>query len=127
MADRHRVHSHTVEVCKDVLRRRPNIEWDSMMRDELRGCSIRKVDLVVTIGGDGTLLQASNCLDDSIPILGVNSDPTITSEARFLLSVPLSQGMSQKAFLYMVTVKEPVGGGILINTVQLCEGGRELA
>ncbi|KAL2631941.1 hypothetical protein R1flu_016627 [Riccia fluitans] len=80
LPDRHRVHSHTVEVCKDVLRRRPNVEWDSMMRDELHGCPIRKVDLVVTIGGDGTLLQASNCLDDSIPILGVNSDPTNSSE-----------------------------------------------
>ncbi|KAL3689866.1 hypothetical protein R1sor_016175 [Riccia sorocarpa] len=80
LPDRHRVHSHTVEVCKDVLRRRANVEWDSIMRDELQGCPIRKVDLVVTIGGDGTLLQASNCLDDSIPILGVNSDPTISSE-----------------------------------------------
>ncbi|OAE31414.1 hypothetical protein AXG93_725s1030 [Marchantia polymorpha subsp. ruderalis] len=76
LSDRHRVHQHTVEVCKDVLKRKSNVVWDSLMRDELRGCPIRDVDLVVTIGGDGTLLQASHCLDSSIPVVGVNSDPT---------------------------------------------------
>ncbi|KAG6558044.1 hypothetical protein Mapa_000224 [Marchantia paleacea] len=80
LSDRHRVHQHTVEVCKDVLKRKSNVVWDSMMRDELRGCPIREVDFVVTIGGDGTLLQASHCLDSSIPVVGVNSDPTRASE-----------------------------------------------
>ncbi|PQQ18704.1 NADH kinase-like isoform X2 [Prunus yedoensis var. nudiflora] len=37
---------------------------------------IHDVDLVVTVGGDGTLLQASHFIDDSVPVLGVNSDPT---------------------------------------------------
>lgn len=41
---------------------------------------IHHVDLVVTVGGDGTLLQASHFLDGSIPVLGVNSDPTQTQE-----------------------------------------------
>ncbi|CAN6483502.1 unnamed protein product [Victoria cruziana] len=31
-------------------------------------------------GGDGTLLQASHFMDDSIPVLGVNSDPTQPDE-----------------------------------------------
>lgn len=47
------------------------------------------MDLVVTIGGDGTLLQASHLLDDSIPVLGVNSDPTRNEEVRECLCVPL--------------------------------------
>jgi NAD+ kinase len=34
------------------------------------------VELVVSVGGDGTLLSASHNLNDDIPILGVNSDPT---------------------------------------------------
>lgn len=38
------------------------------------------MDLVVTVGGDGTLLQASHFMDDSIPVLGVNSDPTKAEE-----------------------------------------------
>ncbi|GMN71138.1 hypothetical protein TIFTF001_054043 [Ficus carica] len=36
--------------------------------------------MVVTVGGDGTLLQASHFMDDSIPVLGVNSDPTQAEE-----------------------------------------------
>lgn len=34
------------------------------------------VELVISVGGDGTLLSASHNLNDTIPILGVNSDPT---------------------------------------------------
>ncbi len=33
------------------------------------------VDLVVSVGGDGTALSASHYLSASIPLLGVNSDP----------------------------------------------------
>jgi len=41
---------------------------------------IRDVDLVITVGGDGTLLRASHFLDSPVPILGVNSDPTCPKE-----------------------------------------------
>jgi hypothetical protein len=43
---------------------------------------IEGVDLVLTIGGDGTLLEASHHVDDRIPVLGVNSDPTCPQEVR---------------------------------------------
>ncbi len=33
------------------------------------------VDLVVSVGGDGTALSASHYLSASVPLLGVNSDP----------------------------------------------------
>jgi NAD+ kinase len=36
---------------------------------------IPKVDLVVSVGGDGTLLATSHQLGDGIPLLGVNSAP----------------------------------------------------
>lgn len=29
----------------------------------------------MSVGGDGTALSASHFLDDSIPLLGINSDP----------------------------------------------------
>jgi NAD+ kinase len=45
---------------------------------------IRDVDLVIAVGGDGTLLRASHFLDSSVPILGVNSDPTCTKEVSYL-------------------------------------------
>jgi NAD+ kinase len=45
---------------------------------------IHDVDLVIAVGGDGTLLRASHFLDSSVPILGVNSDPTCTKEVSYL-------------------------------------------
>lgn len=41
---------------------------------------IHGVDVVVTVGGDGTLLRASHFMDDTIPVFGVNSDPTQLEE-----------------------------------------------
>lgn len=36
--------------------------------------TVEGFDLVVAVGGDGTILDLSHCIDDT-PILGVNSDP----------------------------------------------------
>ncbi|KAH9543524.1 hypothetical protein CY35_13G069700 [Sphagnum magellanicum] len=80
LQDRHRVHEHTLQVCRQVLDHRQSyIQYETRIRDQLEH-PIHNMDLVITIGGDGTLLQASHYLDNSIPILGVNSDPTLTSE-----------------------------------------------
>jgi NAD+ kinase len=46
-----------------------------------KGFADGRYDLVVTIGGDGTILDASHAIRN-IPILGVNSDP-LRSVARF--------------------------------------------
>jgi NAD+ kinase len=78
LLDRHMAHEDSIQLCKDVLKQRTNVQW-CMLREELNR-PINDVDLVVTIGGDGTLLQASHHLGDSIPVLGVNSDPTIFHE-----------------------------------------------
>lgn len=82
LQDRHVVHEQTVRTCRDILsRRQADIQFEMHLRDELQS-PIRDVDLVITVGGDGTLLQASHYLDSSIPVLGVNSDPTQTDEVR---------------------------------------------
>ncbi|KAK9074138.1 hypothetical protein SSX86_006735 [Deinandra increscens subsp. villosa] len=80
--DRSRVHKDAVEFCKSILQRK-SIDWDATFRSNLSR-PIQNVDLVVTVGGDGTLLQASHLLDDSIPLLGVNSDPTQPQEVKEL-------------------------------------------
>ncbi|KAJ9551517.1 hypothetical protein OSB04_015562 [Centaurea solstitialis] len=76
--NRCRVHKDAIEFCQDILRRK-SVDWDAVFRCNLSK-PIQNVDLVVTIGGDGTLLRASHFLNDSIPLLGVNSDPTQPEE-----------------------------------------------
>lgn len=78
--NRCKVHKDAIEFCQDILRRK-SVDWDAVFRCNLSQ-PIHNVDLVVTIGGDGTLLRASHFLNDSIPLLGVNSDPTQPQEVR---------------------------------------------
>ncbi|KAH9610645.1 hypothetical protein KSS87_002960 [Heliosperma pusillum] len=76
--DRVEVHKHAVKFCQDILHRKM-VDWETLFYNELSR-PIKDVDLVITIGGDGTLLQASHFMDDTIPVLGVNSDPTKIEE-----------------------------------------------
>ncbi|XP_052206304.1 NADH kinase-like [Diospyros lotus] len=76
--NRRKVHKDAINFCQDILQKK-NVNWQPILRSHLSQ-AIRDVDLVVTVGGDGTLLQASHFLDDSVPVLGVNSDPTQAEE-----------------------------------------------
>ncbi|XP_074319236.1 NADH kinase [Silene latifolia] len=76
--DRIQVHKDAVKYCQDILRRKM-VDCETLFYNELSR-PIKDVDLVITIGGDGTLLQASHFMDDTIPVLGVNSDPTQIEE-----------------------------------------------
>ncbi|PPD73859.1 hypothetical protein GOBAR_DD29221 [Gossypium barbadense] len=76
--NRCKVHKEAINVCQKILQQKP-IDWKPIFRNNLSQ-PIHNVDLVVTVGGDGTLLQASHFLDDSIPVLGLNSDPTQAEE-----------------------------------------------
>ncbi|KAL9433053.1 hypothetical protein AB3S75_027963 [Citrus x aurantiifolia] len=82
LENRCKVHKDAINFCQDILSKKP-IEWEPVFRNNLSR-PIRNVDLVVTVGGDGTLLQASHLIDDSIPVLGVNSDPTRVEEVDML-------------------------------------------
>lgn len=84
MEDRLKVHKDAINFCQDVLGKK-RVEWEPVFRNNLSR-PISDVDMVVTVGGDGTLLQASHFIDDSIPVLGVNSDPTQAEEVSFLLA-----------------------------------------
>lgn len=80
--NRRLVHREAIRFCQNVLAKK-SVELESVCRSTLSH-PIRDVDLVVTIGGDGTLLRASHFVDDSVPILGVNSDPTQAGEVEEL-------------------------------------------
>lgn len=42
--------------------------------------TMHQVDLVISVGGDGTVLSASHFLGANIPLVGVNSDPNRAEE-----------------------------------------------
>ncbi len=78
----HRRHHDTLKEVREVLRSQGlGAKW--VLRDRVQ--SLRRVDesyqFVVSVGGDGTLLDSSHHIR-KIPILGVNSDPQ-RSVARF--------------------------------------------
>ncbi|PRQ30888.1 putative phosphotransferase with an alcohol group as acceptor [Rosa chinensis] len=76
--NRRKVHKDAINFCQNILRHKP-VEWKALLRNDIRQ-PIHDVDLVITVGGDGTLLHASHYIDDSVPVLGVNSDPTRPEE-----------------------------------------------
>ena len=78
LEDRHRVHERSVHACLSVLHQ-AKVEFQVVRREALPP-AISDVDLVVTVGGDGTLLETSHHLSQEIPVLGVNSDPTEPAE-----------------------------------------------
>jgi NAD+ kinase len=71
----HDEHARSIGVVHAALDER-QIEW--VERHEFPERPIRGYDLVVPIGGDGTLLAASHALRNSTPILGVNSAPSFS-------------------------------------------------
>jgi NAD+ kinase len=68
----HEAHEETVREVDDAL---AALGADVVFRGGPRGRIPTRVDLVVTIGGDGTLLAASHQISDGIPLLGINSAP----------------------------------------------------
>ena len=75
LEDRHHQHRRCVENVIEIVKK-AGLEYSVYRRDELhRGILIDK-DLLITVGGDGTVLNAASFLDDNIPLCGVNSDPS---------------------------------------------------
>lgn len=68
----HEAHEATVRELEAAL---DALGADVVFRGGPRGRIPARTDLVVTVGGDGTLLAASHQLGDGIPLLGVNSAP----------------------------------------------------
>ena len=52
-----------------------NISYKKIYRSTIGEYDLSAFDLVITVGGDGTFLEASHHIKANTPILGVNSDP----------------------------------------------------
>ena len=68
----HEAHEATVREVDHALHK---LGVEAIYSGGPRGHIPHRVDLVITIGGDGTLLAASHQIGDSVPLLGINSAP----------------------------------------------------
>lgn len=68
------VQKETLERTQEALDR-AGIEHELFYRAELSRKSVEDKDLVISVGGDGTFLEASHNVPPGLPMLGVNSDP----------------------------------------------------
>lgn len=63
--------------------RQHQVNFSCVNRVELDRQHLADVDLVVAVGGDGTVLSSAHFLDHgTIPLLGINSDPMISKDDR---------------------------------------------
>lgn len=68
----HDDHESTTREVEDAL---DELGAEIVFRGGPRARVPPRVDLVITVGGDGTLLAASHLLGDGVPLLGINSAP----------------------------------------------------
>ncbi|MGB1549328.1 MAG: NAD(+)/NADH kinase [Candidatus Poseidoniaceae archaeon] len=70
------VHDESLESVKDVLKSKSNtIRVDIRAREHVRRADFIGRDLVIVLGGDGTLTSISHNIDSNTPVMGVNSHP----------------------------------------------------
>ena len=72
------VHDESLQSVKDVLAAQPDkIRVDIRAREQVRRADFIGRDLVIVLGGDGTLTSISHNIDSNTPVMGVNSHPRI--------------------------------------------------
>ena len=70
------VHDESLESVKDVLNSKSSkIRFDIRAREQVRRADFIGRDLVIVLGGDGTLTSISHNIDSNTPVMGVNSHP----------------------------------------------------
>ena len=75
LESRYNSHRECVESLLSILKAN-NVKYSYVNRVELDRQHLADVDLIVAVGGDGTVLSAAHFLDHgTIPLLGINSDP----------------------------------------------------
>ena len=75
LEDRHNQHRRCVENVIDIVKK-AGLNYSVFRRDEIHRGVLADKDLLITVGGDGTVLNVASFLDDNIPVCGVNSDPS---------------------------------------------------
>lgn len=82
LEQRYKAHKQCVNDLLGVLRQH-QVNFSCVNRVELDRQHLADIDLMVAVGGDGTVLSAAHFLDHgTIPLLGINSDPNVSIEDR---------------------------------------------
>jgi len=61
--------------CLDALQSERGVTTDFKARERVHKSDFTSRDLIITLGGDGTLTSISHNILDDTPVMGVNSDP----------------------------------------------------
>ena len=105
----HREHTRTLKHVEALLGK---LGFSHRLVYDLRGVKSERFDLVMTVGGDGTVLYASHHVASAPPMFGINSSPTtsagyLTSADRGNLKeklLKLRQGKIRKSTLQRLAV-----------------------
>ena len=65
----------TIRQALDELVSENRVRVDYTARETVRRADFDGPDLVIVLGGDGTLTSIAHSIDESTPIMGVNSHP----------------------------------------------------
>lgn len=83
LEQRYRAHKQCVTDLLSLLRKHQVVQFSCVNRVDLDRQHLAGVDLIVAVGGDGTVLSSAHFIDHgTIPLLGINSDPNISHEDR---------------------------------------------
>ncbi len=74
LTDSHRIHNESLETICDALDDR-GLDYDRVYRGDVE--NIDPYDLIISVGGDGTVLDLSHRIQNT-PMLAINSDPAMS-------------------------------------------------
>jgi NAD+ kinase len=81
LEQRYRAHHQCVTDLLSLLRKHDVVQFSCVNRVDLDRQHLQNVDLMVAVGGDGTVLSSAHFIDHgTIPLLGINSDPNKSGE-----------------------------------------------
>lgn len=82
LEQRYKAHKQCVNDLLSELTKH-EVSFNCVNRVDLDRQHLADVDLMIAVGGDGTVLSSAHFLDHgTIPLLGVNSDPNVSLEDR---------------------------------------------
>jgi len=86
-------HYSTLKTVEDVIKKHA-LNYEIALKDYLKEDNFRDISLVISVGGDGTFIDASHFINDKIPLLGVNSNPL--PDGKFDVSYSIGHYLSTK-------------------------------